>query len=77
MVQLGHAYLYNFLYYVHDVDNSTNELRISVDLASRSYVTVDRLTAVFFYNDGAMLGTTQTVVVTVSDEISQRACSAS
>lgn len=59
-------YIYNMKYYVHDVDNDETELSLWVDDASSEYVSVSDLTLYMTY-PRALNGTTQTVVVTVSD----------
>jgi len=59
-------YVYNMKYYVSDVDNSEYELSLSVDAQSAAYVSVERLLLYMLYPE-ELNGTTQTVVVTVSD----------
>ncbi len=66
VVTAGETYVYNFRYYVHDVDNPYEELWLSVDEASVTYATVSWLSISFSY-PLSMNGTTQYVVVTVSD----------
>ena len=57
---------YDFRYYVHDVDTPYEGLSLLVDEASASYTTIRWLTIVFNY-PLALNGTTQYVIVTVSD----------
>ena len=57
---------YDFRYYVHDVDTPYENLSLRVDEASASYTSVRWLTIVFNY-PLALNGTTQYVIVTVSD----------
>lgn len=59
-------YAYEFRYYIEDVDTPYEDLILSVDLASTSYATIRWLTITFNY-PLALNGTTQYVVVTVSD----------
>jgi regulation of enolase protein 1 (concanavalin A-like superfamily) len=59
-------YAYNFRYYIADVDTPLEDLVLSVDGASASYATIRWLTITFNY-PLALNGTTQYVVVTVSD----------
>ncbi len=59
-------YVYNMKYYVNDVDDSESELSLSVDAQSAVYVSAERL-ALYFLYPTELNGTTQTVVVTVSD----------
>jgi len=59
-------YAYEFRYYIDDVDTPIESLVLSVDLASTSYATTRWLTITFNY-PLALNGTTQYVVVTVSD----------
>lgn len=59
-------YIYNMKYYVEDVDNAEDELSMWVDPASSAYVTVQDLALHMTY-PAALNGTTQTVIVTVSD----------
>jgi hypothetical protein len=59
-------YLYQFRYYIRDVDTSLDNLALSVDPASRAHCVIDRLAISFSYGKEDM-GTTQIVVVTVSD----------
>jgi regulation of enolase protein 1 (concanavalin A-like superfamily) len=59
-------YAYNFGYYIEDVDTPFERLVLSVDGASMSYATIRWLTITFNY-PLALNGTTQYVVVTVSD----------
>lgn len=59
-------YAYNFGYYIEDVDTPFESLVLSVDEASASYATIRWLTITFNY-PLALNGTTQYVVVTVSD----------
>ena len=66
VVHYDSPYLYNFEYYVHDVDTPVADLTLSVDASSVPFTEIDGLTISFTYglryND-----TIQTVVVTVSD----------
>ncbi len=59
-------YAYNFRYYIEDVDTPYERLVLSVDGASAGYATIRWLTITFNY-PLALNGTTQYVVVTVSD----------
>jgi regulation of enolase protein 1 (concanavalin A-like superfamily) len=59
-------YAYNFRYYIEDVDTPYESLVLTVDGASASYATIRWLTITFNY-PLALNGTTQYVVVTVSD----------
>lgn len=59
-------YTYDFRYYIEDVDTPFEGLILSVDGASASYSTIRWLTITFNY-PLALNGTTQYVVVTVSD----------
>lgn len=59
-------YAYDFRYYVHDVDTPYENLSLRVDEASALYTSVRWLTIVFNY-PLALNGTTQYVIVTVSD----------
>ncbi len=59
-------YAYEFRYYISDVDTPMENLVLSVDAASASYATITWLTITFNY-PLALNGTTQYVVVTVSD----------
>ena len=59
-------YEYNFRYYIEDVDTPFELLALSVDSASASYTTI-RWLAITFNYPLALNGTTQYVVVTVSD----------
>ncbi|MBU0623257.1 MAG: DNRLRE domain-containing protein, partial [Candidatus Thermoplasmatota archaeon] len=59
-------YEYNFRYYIEDVDTPYEGLVLSVDGASASYATI-RWLAITFNYPLALNGTTQYVVVTVSD----------
>jgi hypothetical protein len=59
-------YAYEFRYYIEDVDTPFEQLVLSVDEASASYATIRWLTITFNY-PLALNGTTQYVVVTVSD----------
>jgi hypothetical protein len=66
VVQWGVDYAYDFKYYVHDVDNTYEQLTLRVNEASTPYAEVKWLTVIFNYPE-ALNGTTQYVVVTVSD----------
>ena len=59
-------YSYNFRYYVEDVDTPYENLVLSVDAASAGYASI-RWLAITFNYPLALNGTTQYVVVTVSD----------
>lgn len=59
-------YWYNMKYYVHDVDNTEDELVLQVNDDSSPYVSAERLVLYFNYPE-ALNGTTQNVIVTVSD----------
>ena len=59
-------YVYNLRYYVYDVDDPEEDLALSVDSGSSAYVSVERL-ALHMQYPFELNGTTQTVVVTVSD----------
>ena len=66
VVRHGDPYLYDLSYYVHDVEESTETLTLSVDAASSPYVHADGFWLTFMY-PSSMNGTQQTVIVTVSD----------
>ena len=66
VVHFDAFYVYNMRYYVHDVDNTEDELILSVDEDSSGYVTADNLVLYFNYPE-TLNGTTQSVAVTVSD----------
>ena len=59
-------YVYNMRYHVHDVDNTEDELVLSVDTDSMPYVSAERL-ALYIAYPAALNGTTHAVIVTVSD----------
>ena len=62
------SYVYNLRYYITDIDDEYPDLQLSVDSASLEYVDVDvgMLSIVITYPQ-SMVGTTQSIVVTVSD----------
>jgi len=66
VVRYDEPYTYDLRYYVHDVEGPMEDLILSVDSASASYVHVDQLWLTFVYPI-SLNGTQQTVVVTVSD----------
>lgn len=66
VVKAGVTYIFNFEYYIHDVDTPVSGLSLSLDSVSEQFCTVDRLFVTFTY-PMAYLDTTQTVIVTVSD----------
>ena len=68
VVKYDSSYVFNMRYYIEDVDNTYDELSLSVDAASLPYVDVDssRLSLVLKYPE-ELVGTTQIVGVTVSD----------
>ncbi|MCU0860336.1 MAG: DNRLRE domain-containing protein, partial [Thermoplasmata archaeon] len=59
-------YVYNMRYYVHDVDDSEEDLSLSVDDDSSAYVSAEGLALHMLY-PWELNGTDQAVVVTVSD----------
>lgn len=59
-------YVYNFQYYIEDVDNTIDELSLSVDPAAEYHATIAGLSIAFTYNM-YYNGTTQIVYVTVTD----------
>jgi hypothetical protein len=59
-------YVYDFTHYVHDPDNSYNELSLSVDIANLPYTRVHGMMITFTYPK-AMEGMTRSVIVTVTD----------
>jgi len=61
-------YEFDFTHHIHDVDNSYNELTLSVDQASTPYATVKWLVISFLY-PFALNGTQQFVTVRVSDGV--------
>ncbi len=65
-VRFDVLYIYNMKYYIDDVDNTEDELSMWVDAGSSAYVTVQDLALHMLY-PASMDGTTQTVIVTVSD----------
>jgi regulation of enolase protein 1 (concanavalin A-like superfamily) len=68
VVRYDVAYVYNLRHYVADVDNDYSELRLSVDVASQPYVDVnDETLSLIIEYPFSFVGTTQSVVVTVSD----------
>jgi len=66
VVHYDSRYVFDFGYYVHDVDDSDDLLSLSVDAANRPYCDVDGLRIGFEYPE-SMAGTNQTVIVTVRD----------
>ena len=68
VVRYEDPYIFDLRHYINDVDNNDTELSLSVDEASRPFVTVNdtRQSLVFNYPE-SLLGTTQSAVVTVSD----------
>jgi len=62
----GIDYAYDFKYYIHDVDNTYEQLTLRTDTASNPYTTVNWLKITFYY-PVALNDTVQYVVVTVSD----------
>ncbi|MCJ7489472.1 MAG: DNRLRE domain-containing protein, partial [Thermoplasmata archaeon] len=68
VVRYDMAYAYNLKYYITDIDNEDSDLQLSVDSASLPYVVVgaDSLSIIITY-PLSMVGTTQSIVVTVSD----------
>lgn len=60
-------YVYDFMHYIHDPDNPYSELTLSVDIASAAYATISGQAIIFTFPE-TMLGTTQTVIVTVTDK---------
>lgn len=68
VVRYDLAYAYNLKYYITDIDNDYSDLQLSVDTASQPYVGVsaDGLSILITY-PFSMVGTTQSIVVTVSD----------
>ncbi len=66
VVHFDDPYVYDFTYYVHDVDNTYDELTLNVDSANAPYCTVEGLRIVFTYPE-SFLGTNRTVIVTVTD----------
>ncbi len=66
VVRFADPYSFDLKYYVHDVEEAVEHLTVSVDAASKSYVSVDDLWLTFIYPEW-MNGTQQTVLVTVSD----------
>jgi hypothetical protein len=66
VVKYEEAYSYNFVYYVHDVDNALSELSLSTDPDNRQFALVSGLQIIFLY-PRSFNGTEQTVTVTVKD----------
>ncbi len=66
VVRYDVPYVYNLRYYVTDIDNDHSDLHLSVDDASQQYVDVVGLSIEIEY-PFSMVGTTQSIVVTVSD----------
>ena len=66
VVHYDMVYLYSLKYYVHDVDNTLDELTIHVDYISEMFVGVEKLTLAIHY-PMALNGTTQPIYVSVTD----------
>ncbi|MBU1914847.1 MAG: DNRLRE domain-containing protein [Candidatus Thermoplasmatota archaeon] len=66
VVTWGVDYTYDFKYYIHDADNTYEQLSLRTDVASDPYTTVTWLKITFTYPQ-SLNGTDQYVVVTVSD----------
>lgn len=66
VVTWGVDYTYDFKYYIHDVDNTYEQLALRTDTASDPYTTIIWLKITFNYPE-ALNGTDQYVVITVSD----------
>ncbi len=66
MVKHDSPYTFDFRYYVHDVDNSYDDLALSVDPANAPYATVAGMFITFDY-PAKLNGTDQFVVVAVRD----------
>ena len=66
VVTWGVDYTYDFKYYIHDADNTYEQLALRTDAASGPYTTITWLKIAFNYPE-ALNGTDQYVVVTVSD----------
>ena len=66
VVHYDMVYLYNLKYYIHDVDNTFDELTVRVDYTSEEFVEVEKLTLAIQYPMW-LNGTTQAVFVTVND----------
>ncbi|MGQ9586962.1 MAG: DNRLRE domain-containing protein [Thermoplasmata archaeon] len=60
-------YVFDFTYYVHDVDNARSELSLGVDPGSSQYCLIDGLRIAFTYPK-SMVNTNQTVIVVVRDK---------
>jgi len=66
VVPYDQGYIYDFRYYVHDVDDPNENLRLSVDSESEAYATPNWLWITFNYPE-SLNGTVRYVVVTVID----------
>jgi len=66
VVHFDIVYMYNMRYHVEDVDNTLDELNMTVDEVSAQYVEVERLTLALNYPE-SLNGTFQSLHVTVSD----------
>ncbi|TFG68927.1 MAG: DNRLRE domain-containing protein, partial [Methanomassiliicoccus sp.] len=66
VVHYDMVYLYNLKYYIHDVDNTLDDLTVRVDYVSEAYVDVERQTLAIQY-PMVLNGTIQTIFVTVTD----------
>jgi regulation of enolase protein 1 (concanavalin A-like superfamily) len=66
VIHYDSVYLYNFRYYIHDVDTPYDNLTLSVDEVNAAYIEAQKLTLAFDYPE-SFNGYTAMVVVTVSD----------
>lgn len=66
VVHYDMVYLYNLKYYIHDVDNTLDELTVRVDYMSEEHVDVEKQTLAIQY-PMVLNGTIQTIFVTVTD----------
>jgi hypothetical protein len=67
VVHFGLPYFYALKYYVHDVDNTEDELSLTINQEAEVYVTLKESLGIQFEYPEDLINTTQSVVVTVGD----------